>query len=46
MGPSKIIIVVAVLAIILAGIFIYMFFLDRKIEKLRKNLEEKPGLKK
>ena len=38
---GKIFVVVAVLAIILAGIFSYLFFIDRKINKLEKEVEEK-----
>ena len=38
---GKIFVVVAVLAIILIGIFSYLFFIDRKINKLEKEVEEK-----
>ena len=38
---GKIFVVVAVLAIILIGIFSYLFFIDRKINKLGKEVEEK-----
>ncbi len=37
---GKIFVVVAVLAIILVGIFIFLFFMDRKIGKLEKEIEE------
>jgi len=38
---GKIYVVVAVLAIILVGIFVYLFFIDRKVRKLEKELEDK-----
>ena len=38
---GKIFVVVAVLAVILAGIFVYLFTIDRKIRKLEKEIEEK-----
>ena len=38
---GKIFVVVAVLAIILVGIFTYLFFIDRKVNKLKKEIEEK-----
>ena len=38
---SKIIVVVIVLAVILVGIFVYLFFMDRKIGKLEQELKEK-----
>ena len=38
---SKIFVVVIVLAIILIGIFVYLFILDRKVSKLKKEVEEK-----
>jgi len=37
---GKIFVVVAVLAIILVGIIVYLFFMDRKIGKLEKEMEE------
>ena len=42
---GKIFVVVAVLALILTGIFVYLFFLDRKIGKLEKEIrgKEKPA---
>ncbi|TSA27455.1 MAG: CcmD family protein [Bacteroidetes bacterium] len=44
---NKIYIVVAVLAVILAGIFVYLFVMDRKITRMEKELKEheekKPG---
>jgi CcmD family protein len=38
---GKIFVVVAVLALILVGIFVYLFTIDRKITKLEKEIEEK-----
>ena len=38
---GKIFVVVAVLAVILIGIFGYLFTLDRKISKLEKEVNEK-----
>jgi len=38
---GKIFVVVAVLAIILLGIFSYLFFIDRKINKLEKEVDDK-----
>jgi CcmD family protein len=38
---GKIFVVVAVLAVILAGIFIYLFTIDRKVRKLERQIEEK-----
>jgi CcmD family protein len=38
---GKIFVVVAVLAVILTGVFIYMFTIDMKIRKLEKEIEEK-----
>ena len=37
---SKIYIVVAVLAVILTGIFVYLFFIDRKVRKIEKDMKE------
>ncbi|MBE0648900.1 MAG: CcmD family protein [Bacteroidales bacterium] len=37
---NKIYIVVAVLAVILVGIFVYLFFMDRKVSKLEKEIQE------
>jgi len=34
-------VVVAVLAVILVGIFVYLFVIDRKIGKLEKEISEK-----
>jgi CcmD family protein len=36
---GKIFVVVAVLSIILAGIFVYLFLMDRKIGKLEKEIK-------
>lgn len=41
MIESKLIIVIFVLAIILVGIFAYLFVMDRKITRLEKEVEEK-----
>jgi len=38
---GKIFVVVAVLSVILVGIFVYLFFIDRKIGKLEKEINEK-----
>ena len=38
---GKIFVVVAVLAVILVGIFVYLFTIDRKLRKLEKEIEEK-----
>jgi CcmD family protein len=38
---GKIMVVVAVLALILVGIVVYLFFIDKKIRKLEKEVEEK-----
>ena len=38
---GKIFVVVAVLAVILVGVFIYLFTIDRKLRKLEKEMEEK-----
>jgi CcmD family protein len=38
---GKIFVVVAVLVVILLGVFAYLFFIDRKISKLEKEVEEK-----
>ncbi len=43
---GKIFVVVAVLAVILTGIFVYLFFLDRKVRRLEKDVEEKIEQKK
>ncbi|MEI6884630.1 MAG: CcmD family protein [Bacteroidota bacterium] len=42
---GKIFVVVAVLALILLGIFVYLFFLDRKVSKLEKEISEKESQK-
>jgi CcmD family protein len=41
LANGKIFVVVAVLALILVGIFIYLFTIDRKVNKLEKEVEEK-----
>ena len=38
---GKIFVVVAVLAVILLGIFVYLYFIDRKVSKLEKEIREK-----
>lgn len=38
---GKIFVVVAVLAVILIGVFAYLFAIDRKVRKLEKEIEEK-----
>ncbi|MEI7499976.1 MAG: CcmD family protein [Bacteroidota bacterium] len=38
---GKIFVVVTVLAVILIGIFVYLFFIDRKVRKLEKEIKEK-----
>jgi CcmD family protein len=38
---GKIFVVVAVLSVILIGLFVYMFTIDRKLRKLEKEIEEK-----
>lgn len=38
---GKIFVVVAVLAVILVGVFAYLFTIDRKISKLEKEIGEK-----
>ena len=37
---GKIFVVVAVLSVILVGIFVYLFVMDRKIGKLEKEIKE------
>ena len=41
LANEKIFVVVAVLALILVGIFVYLFTIDRKVTKLEKEVEEK-----
>jgi CcmD family protein len=43
---GKIFVVVAVLAVILVGIFGYLFILDRKLGKIEKEMNEKNNLSK
>ncbi|MDP1621426.1 MAG: CcmD family protein [Bacteroidales bacterium] len=38
---GKIFVVVAVLSVILIGIIVYLFTMDRKLRKLEKEVEEK-----
>ena len=42
---GKIFVVVTVLAVILAGVFVYLFFIDRKVGKLEKEIREKENRK-
>ena len=43
---GKIFVVVTVLAVILVGMFVYLFTIDRKVRKLEKEIEEKSANKK
>ena len=43
---GKIFVVVAVLAVILVGVFVYLFTIDRKVRQLEKEIEEKSTHKK
>lgn len=38
---GKIFVVVAVLAVILTGIFVYLFLLDKKVRRMEKSAKEK-----
>lgn len=38
---EKMFIVITILAVIMFGIYIYLFFLDRKIRKIEKQLKDK-----
>lgn len=38
---GKIFVVVAVLSIILVGIYVYLFFIDRRVSKIEKEVREK-----
>jgi len=38
---GKIFVVVIVLAVILVGIFVYLYFIDRKLSRLEKEIREK-----
>ena len=40
LANGKIFVVVAILAIILVGIFVYLFTIDRKVTKLEKEIEK------
>jgi CcmD family protein len=40
LSNGKIFVVVVILAIILVGIFIYLFTIDRKVTKLEKEVEK------
>jgi CcmD family protein len=42
LANGKIFVVVVVLALILVGIFIYLFTIDRKVTKLEKEVEKIP----
>ena len=43
---GKIFVVVAVLAVILAGIFLYLFTIDKKVKKLEKTINDQSTDKK
>ncbi len=38
---GKIFVVVAVLAVIMAGLFVYLFWLDRKVRKMEKQMKNR-----
>jgi CcmD family protein len=38
---GRIYVVVAVLAVIMAGLFVYLFLTDRRVKRLERELEEK-----
>jgi len=38
---GKIFVVVAVLAVIMAGLYVYLFCIDRKLRRLEKQIREK-----
>ena len=40
MESGKIFVVIAVLAVILIGLITYLFFIDRKVSKLEKEISE------
>jgi CcmD family protein len=40
LANGKIFVVVAILALILVGIFVYLFTIDRKVTKLEKEIEK------
>ena len=40
-SEGKIYVVVAIILIVLAGVFVYLFFIDRKVKKLENLLREK-----
>ena len=42
---GKIFVVVAVLAIIMAGLYVYLFLIDRKVTQLEKEVKEKENQK-
>jgi CcmD family protein len=42
LANGKIFVVIVVLALILVGIFIYLFTIDRKVTKLEKEVEKIP----
>jgi CcmD family protein len=43
---GKILVVVAVLSVILIGIFVYLFVMDRKIAKIEKEIKAESNQKK
>lgn len=42
---GKIYVIVGIILIVLAGLFVYLFTIDRKIGKLEKELEKRPKTK-
>lgn len=46
MSSGKIYVVVAVVLIILAGLFLYLISIDRKVSKIEKEIEAEKGQKK
>lgn len=42
-SEGKIYVVVAIIVIVLAGLFLYLFMLDRKVTRLENLLKEKQG---
>jgi len=41
MDSDKLFVVIAVIAVIFAGLFVYLIFLDRKIHRLEKSRKDK-----
>lgn len=40
---GKMYVVIAVVALVLIGLFLYLFYLDRKVSKIEKELNQKNG---